>query len=86
MLRPVLIWFDIHLVPGSVYARSQQIRARRWSMRRCGTIWNNSARLWWQPPAPPGQRDGPTAAEPHGQTTRLSMSPNLSEFVVGRTW
>jgi hypothetical protein len=25
-------------------------------------------------PAPPGQSDGPTATEPHGQTTRLSVT------------
>ena len=28
VLRPVLMWFNMHLVPGSVYARSQQIQGQ----------------------------------------------------------
>ena len=28
VLRPVLMWFNMHLVPGSVYVRSQQIQGQ----------------------------------------------------------
>jgi FMN reductase len=28
VLRPMLMWFNMHLVPGSVYVRSQQIQGQ----------------------------------------------------------